>query len=207
MTVSRIDFIFLISILDIIIRKSLNLFNKSSLTFGNITYLLLNIQIYPFSLSFLYLFPLFYALSADMETTFFLLLISIMCRHEYKVEYLCKFESTTSLGISRRASMIAQYYRYITILFILNRYLLSKSRELCTLKIKGRILTNDECDFCGCVFAISFIRETYFQKRLLQAIHTGFIEWYSLTCQVNCYRGIRSANLHQYYFSTYFIIV
>ena len=76
--------------------------------------------------------------------------------------------------------------------------LLRKSRDLCTHKMKNRISTSEECDFCGCTFALSFLRESVFQKPLLAAIHRGFIEWYHVTCQINSYRGIHNTRLHRF---------
>lgn len=79
-----------------------------------------------------------------------------------------------------------------------SRYLLSKSRDLCYRKMKSRVSTTEEYDFCGCTFAISFIRESCFQKPVLDAIHAGFKEWYSITSQVNGFRGIHASNLQKF---------
>lgn len=66
--------------------------------------------------------------------------------------------------------------------------------------MKTRVSTSEERDFCGCTFAISFIRESCFQKPVLDAIHAGFKEWYSITSQVNGFRGIHASNLHKLFF-------
>lgn len=60
--------------------------------------------------------------------------------------------------------------------------------------------TREECDFCGCVFALSFIREPYFQEPVLKSIQTGFSQWYTITAQINAFRGIRNSNFQKYVF-------
>lgn len=79
--------------------------------------------------------------------------------------------------------------------------LLAKSRKLCFKKLQCRLLTSEECDLCGCTYAISFLREKQFQQPLLAAIRRGFSEWFEITIQINPYRGIHSAHLRKYTFS------
>lgn len=76
--------------------------------------------------------------------------------------------------------------------------LLAKSRKLCFKKLQCRLLTSEECDLCGCTYAISFLREKQFQQPLLKAIRRGFSEWFEITMQINPYRGIHSAHLRRY---------
>ena len=65
--------------------------------------------------------------------------------------------------------------------------------------MKSRIATNEECNFCGCTFAVSFIREAEFQKPTLDAICEGFTEWCNITSQINVYRGIHNAQFHKWF--------
>ncbi|KAM7454344.1 hypothetical protein BLSTO_04900 [Blastocystis sp. subtype 1] len=126
-------------------------------------------------------------ISFYIEVSIFTLLIYTICRHEYKMEYLCKCQGVNSIGISKRGSHITTMYRD----------LLAKSRDLCFQKMKSRIATNEECNFCGCTFAVSFIREAEFQKPTLDAICEGFTEWCNITSQINVYRGIHNAQFHK----------
>lgn len=63
--------------------------------------------------------------------------------------------------------------------------------------MRNRLSTSEEIDFCGCTFAVSFFRESIFQKPLLAAIRRGFTEWYDVTRQINSYRGIHNIRLHR----------
>lgn len=62
-------------------------------------------------------------------------------------------------------------------------------------------LISEERDFCGCVFAISFIREPHFQTHFVNSIQAGFVQWYTVTNQVNSYRGVHHSNLQKYQFN------
>ena len=88
----------------------------------------------------------------------------------------------------------------IHLVFILIvRYLLFKSRELCVRRIRNITSTNEQSDFCGCIFAVSFIREPFFQENVISAVQTGFIQWYSLTKKINYYRGTPTPNFGKYF--------
>ena len=90
------------------------------------------------------------------------------------MEYLCKCQGANSIGISKRGSRITTSYRFESSIVVRSSVLLAKSRDLCFRKMKSRIATNEECSFCGCTFAVSFIRETEFQRPTLEAICDGF---------------------------------
>ncbi len=113
------------------------------------------------------------------------------------MEYLCKCQGANSIGISKRGSRITTSYRFESSIVVRSSVLLAKSRDLCFRKMKSRIATNEECSFCGCTFAVSFIRETEFQRPTLEAICDGFVQWYNITSQINVYRGIHASNFRK----------
>lgn len=64
-----------------------------------------------------------------------------------------------------------------------------------------RAQTEEELEFCGCIYTLSFLREQRLQKAILQAIHQGFPEWLEFISQLNGYRGLPSFSFSGYVFS------
>ena len=50
----------------------------------------------------------------------------------------------------------------------------------------------EDIQFCGCVYVLTFLREKKFQQPLLKAIETGFSEWFQTLLRLTQYRGISS---------------
>ena len=48
----------------------------------------------------------------------------------------------------------------------------------------------EDIQFCGCVYVLTFLREKRFQQSLLKAIENGFSEWFQTLLRLTQYRGI-----------------
>lgn len=123
------------------------------------------------------------SLSVDTESSVLLLVIHIIMRHEFKFEAMCNFTQQTIIGVSSRRLVIIERYRT----------LLCRSRSLSTELMRSR-MTSDECRFVGCVFAVSFVRETVFHVPMILTIQRGFIEWSRLTQHINSSRAVHGCN-------------
>ena len=74
-----------------------------------------------------------------------------------------------------------------------------KSRGICVDIMKSRSMTVEEDNqFCGCVYVLTFLREKRFQLPLLKAIENGFSEWLQTMPRLTPHRGIPSKEFKKY---------